>query len=417
MFMLADIFAKLRQSFLISFWRRFIPDKMVNNFYHLPLAILAVLYYRYPARKLTIIGVTGTDGKTTTATLIYEIFKKAGFKTALISTVSAKIGDLDLSTGLHVTSPNPWELQRLLRLIVNKGFKYVVLETTSHGLSQHRLWGCNFYAGVITNITHEHLDYHKTWENYLRAKAKLFKSAKYSILNKDDSSFIKLKKLARGKIITYSLKQADYTPKNFPFKTKLLGDFNLLNCLAAISVAKILKVKDKVIRIALVSFKGIVGRMEEIKTGQDFKVYIDFAHTPNALENSLKTLKNLPHNRLIAVFGCAGLRDVKKRPMMGKIACHLADMVVLTAEDPRTEDVNQIINQITSGCKEKKKIYQESDRQRAINLAIIDLAQKKDIVAVFGKGHEQSMCLGKKEYPWSDNKAVKKALKRKLGEV
>lgn len=414
--MLKKLFSKIRQSFWVSFLRQIIPNQIVNLFFHLPSAILAVLYYRYPARKLIVIGVTGTDGKTTTATLIYEILTKAGFKTALISTVSAKIGNLKLPTGLHVTSPNPWELQRLLRLIVNKGFQYVVIEATSHGLIQHRLLGCNFYIGVITNVTWEHLDYHKTWENYLQAKAKLFKSTKFSILNKDDISFKKLKKMAGGKIITYGLKQADYDLKNFPFKTKLLGDFNLLNCLAAIAVAKVLKIKDEIIRKAIADFKGVTGRMEEIEMGQNFRVFIDFAHTPNGLENALETLRKLSSKRLIAVFGCAGLRDKKKRPMMGEIACRLADFVVLTAEDPRTEDVNQIISQIISGCKEKTEVYKKPDRQEAINFAICKLAKKGDVIGIFGKGHEQSMCFGKKEYPWSDHQAVKKALKRRLKE-
>lgn len=399
---------------MLSFLRQLIPQKLINVFKHLPLAFLSVLYYRYPARRLKIIGVTGTDGKTTTSTLIYEILKRAGLKAALISTVSAKIGHKELAIGLHVTSPNPWELQRILKLIVDKGFKYLVLETTSHGLDQYRLLGCNFYIGVLTNITDEHLDYHKTWNNYLRTKVKLFKSTKYSILNKDDPSFKKLKNKASGKITTYSLKQADYTPKSFPFKTKLLGDYNLSNCLSAIAVAKTLKIENRVIREVLASFKGVVGRMEEIKMGQNFKVFVDFAHTPNALESALKTLKSLNPKNLIAVFGCAGLRDKRKRPVMGKIACQLADKIVLTAEDPRTEDVNQIIEEITKGCENKAKIYKKPDRQKAIDFSIINLAKKGDIVGIFGKGHEQSLCFGVKEHPWSDHKAVKKALRRKL---
>lgn len=395
------------------FLRQLIPQKIINLFKHLPLALLAVLYYRYPAKKLKVIGVTGTDGKTTTSTLIYEILKKAGLKTALISTVSAKIGSKELSTGFHVTSANPWELQRLLRLIADKGFKYVVLEVTSHGLDQYRLLESNFSIGVVTNITHEHLDYHKTWENYLKAKAKLFKMTQFSILNKDDKSFSQLEKAASEKIITYSLEKGDITPKKFPFKTKLLGDYNLSNCLAAIAVAKVLRVKDKIIRQAVFDFKGVVGRMDEIEMGQNFRVFVDFAHTPNALKNALKTLKALKPNKLIAVFGCAGLRDKTKRPMMGRIACQLADKIVLTAEDPRTEDVNQIIEEISRGCKNKAKICKKPDRQGAIDFAITNLAKKGDIIGIFGKGHEQSMCFGVKEYSWSDHKAVKKALKRR----
>ena len=248
---------------------------------------------------------------------------------------------------------------------------------------------------------------------YLDTKARLFKSTKFSVLNKDDKSFFKIKKITRAKVITYGLKHGDYNLEKFPFKTKLPGDFNKSNCLAAIAAVKVLKVKNKIIRQAVANFKGVAGRMEEIKNGQKFRVFVDFAHTPNALKNALKTLKSFNHGNLIAVFGCAGLRDRKKRPMMGRVACQLADKVILTAEDPRTEDLDQIIDKIAAGCKNKKKILKEPDRQKAIDLAI-NLAKKGDIVGIFGKGHEQSLCFGITEYPWSDHKAVKKALKRRL---
>ncbi len=412
--MIKKVWHTLRQTKAVGGIRSLIPHQAVNMLYHLPQAVLAVLWYRYPAQKLKVIGVTGTDGKTTTSTLIYNILNQAGLKTALISTVSAKIGDKELPTGLHVTSPSPWELQRLLRLIANKGFKYVVLESTSHGLAQYRLLGANFYIGVLTNITHEHLDYHKNLDNYFRDKAKLFKKTKFSVLNNQDSSFTKMKKLASGVVVTYGLEEADYTPKTFPLKPQLLGKFNLLNCLAASATARILQVDPEVIKKSIAGFSGVVGRMEEISMGQDFRVFVDFAHTINGLEQALLTLKKLPHKNLIAVFGCAGLRDFSKRPLMGKVACQYADKIVLTAEDPRTENTLKIIEQISSGCSPKKKLYHEPDRQKAIDLAIIKLAGKNDIVGIFGKGHEQSLCIGHVEYPWSDQKAVKKALKQKL---
>lgn len=399
---------------LKQLFRKFIPDKIVNIFFHFPLAVLAVLFYRYPARKLIVIGVTGTDGKTTTSTLIYEILKRARKKVALISTVGAKFGGLKIPTGFHVTSPNSWSLQRLIRKIVNKNFKYLVLESTSHGLVQYRLLGSNFYIGIITNITHEHLDYHKTWKNYLLAKAKLFKKVKFSILNKDDFSFKPLQRIAAGKIITYGLKQGDYNLKNFNFKTKLIGDYNLSNCLGAIAAARTLGISRKIIIRAVAEFKGVEGRMEKVNIGQDFQVFVDFAHTPNGLKNALEALNKIHHRKIIAVFGCAGLRDKSKRPIMGKIASQLADIIILTAEDPRTENVIEIINQISSGCKKKTIVYKEPDRQKAINLAINKLARRNDIIGVFGKGPEKSMCFGKTEYPWSDKVAVKKALKRRM---
>lgn len=395
-------------------WRKLIPQRLINLGKHLPLAWLANIFYRFPSKRLTLIGVTGTDGKTTTATLIYEILKQAKFKVALISTVGAKIGEQELQTGLHVTTPNSWELQRLLRQIYDKKYSHVVLETTSHGFDQYRLWGCHFQIGVITNITHDHLDYHKTYERYLLSKAKLFRRTKISILNRDDLSFARLKKLANGTIITYGLKTGDINLQNFPFKTKLLGDYNLSNCLAAIAATKVLHIKESIIRQTIANFRGVVGRMQEIIMGQDFRVFIDFAHTPNALENALNTLNELPHRKLIAVFGSAGLRDQAKRPLMGKITSDLADKVVLTAEDPRTENVAEIINQIGSGIKNSAKVIREPDRQKAIDLAIIKLASVGDIVGIFGKGHEQSMCFGNIEYPWSDEKAVKKSLSKRM---
>lgn len=391
--------------------RKLIPNSVVNTFYHLPKAVLAVLYYRYPAKKLIVIGVTGTDGKTTTSTIIYEILRKANKKVALITSVNAKIGGQELSTGLHVTSPDPWELQKLLRYISDKGFKYVVLESTSHGLAQHRLFGCNFKIGAVTNITHEHLDYHGTWEKYLKDKARLFKKTKFAVLNKDDRSFKPLKKYINSKIITYGMKKADFTLQNFPFKTKMPGEYNQYNCLAAIAVAKLLKISDADIKKAIAGFKGVIGRMD-IVYDKSFKIIIDFAHTPNALKQVLTALKASPCRRIISVFGCAGLRDVQKRPLMGEISCRLADVSIFTAEDPRTEDINKIFEQMESGCKNKKNLYKEPDRKKAIKLAI-SMAKKGDIIGIFGKGHEQSMCLGTTEHPWSDHKAVREILKKR----
>jgi len=388
--------------------------RKLKNFVHLLGAILANIYWRFPSRKLTVIGVTGTDGKTTTVHLIHHILKTTGKKADLISTVSAP--------GLHTTTPDPWILQKLLRQMVEKGVKYVVLESTSHGLDQHRLWGIKFYAGVITNVTHEHLDYHKTYENYLAAKAKLFRGVRIAVLNRDDKSFRYLNvkcQMSNVKCITYGIKnKADFTPKTFPFQTLLPGEYNQYNCLAAIAAASALGIPSEKIRKAVASFGGVIGRMEEIKEGQNFRVIVDFAHTPNGLENVLKTISNLKsqNSKLIVVFGCAGLRDVAKRPMMGEIAARLADVAVLTAEDPRTEDVNKIIDQIAFGCKkaggkEGRSFFRVPDRRQAIRFAIQKLAKKGDIVVICGKGHERSICFGKTEYPWSDQEEARKALK------
>ena len=391
----------------------------LKNFYHLLVAAFFNLFYRFPSRKLKVIGVTGTDGKTTTVTLIAHILRTAGYKTALISSIGARIGEEELKTGLHTTTPDPKELQRLIRLAVDKKTEYLVLESTSHGLDQHRLFGIKFLVGVMTNVTHEHLDYHRTFQRYLVAKSKLFRGVKIAILNGDDDSFGYLKTVVpgRAKIVSYGIKRkADFTLKSFEFKTSLPGEYNRYNCLAAIAATATLGVPEVKIRQALVSFKGIKGRMQAIDEGQDFKVFVDFAHTPNALENVLQALRTakLPQARLIAVFGCAGLRDRTKRPLMGKIVCRLADVTILTAEDPRTENVNEIIDQIAVGCrrgggKENKTYFCVPDRAEAIMFAV-KMARKGDIVVVCGKGHEQSMCFGKTEYPWSDEKEVRQVL-------
>ncbi len=397
---------------MTSSFRKHIPNEIVNNFYHLPKALLAVALNQYPASDMTVIGVTGTDGKTSTTNLIYHILKSAGFKVSMISTIKAVIGDKEYDTGLHVTNPDPFMLQKLLNEAKENGSKYAVLEVTSHGLAQYRNIGANISIGVITNISHEHLDYHKTMHNYIATKAKILKGVKYSVLNRDDKNFMTLKNHSCGRLFTFGVKkQADFTPKTFSFKTRLPGLYNKYNCLAAIAVARILGVEDEQIRKAVLSFKGIPGRMEEVKNKKGFRVFIDFAHKPNALENILLTSRKMTKGRVIAVFGAAGLRDRTKRPIMGEIAGRLADISVLTAEDPRTENVNRIINQISRGVqKTNGKLYKIPDRRKAINYAIKKLAKKGDLLLFLGKGHEKSMCFGKTEYPWDEKEEIIKAL-------
>lgn len=396
-------------------------QKLKNYLYHLPLAFVSALINFFPAKKLKVIGVTGTDGKTTTVTLIYEILKKAGFRVAMVSTVCAKINNEEIDTGFHVTSPDPWLLQKLLKKMVNEGIKYVVLEATSHGLDQFRFFGVNFNIGVITNVTHEHLDYHQNFQNYLKAKSKLFKNVEIAVLNKDDKSFeylsnkLKTKKAVR--IVTYGIKSnADFTLKSFPFKTLLPGEYNQYNCLAAAAATSSLGISPPVIRKAIREFKGVRGRMDCLNFGQNFTAIVDFAHTPNALEQVLKTLKSKksPQSKIIVVFGSAGLRDKTKRPLMGEIAGKYADFSILTAEDPRTEKVIDICEQIAQGCRKVNGNYKIiEDRQKAIEYAC-QIARKNDIVIVCGKGHEKSMCFGTKEYPWSDYQAIEKAIKKIL---
>ncbi len=395
-------------------WKSYLRP-IVNLGYHLPKAIFWALYYRFPARKLTVVGVTGTDGKTTTSSLIWHILVSAEKKAGLITSVNAKIGTGEEDTGFHVTTPDPQKLQLFLTKMVKAKVKYAIIEVTSHGLDQYRLWGANFYLGVITNITPEHLDYHQTLSAYARAKAKLFRQTKIAILNRDDKWFSFLRVQAQkkhNKIITYGIKhQANITPKKIPYHCPLPGIYNQYNCLAAIAATKALGLANTQIQKALKSFLPPKGRLESIDLGQNFSVFIDFAHTPNALRNVLQELKSRlkKGKRLIAVFGCAGLRDYQKRPVMGKIASQLADFTIITSEDPRTENAGQIAHEIAAGFlpKTAKKII--LDRSKAIKSALEE-AKKEDIVVTLGKGHEQSMCFGKTEYPWSDHKEVKKSL-------
>lgn len=398
--------------------KKLVPQKVKNYLKHLPLALAANLYYRFPSRKLKIIGVTGTEGKTTTVNLIGHILEGAGLPVALVSTVFARIGDKKIDTGLHVTSPNSWTLQALLRQMVNKKIKYVVLEATSNGLDQFRFWGINFDIGVLTNITRDHLDYHGTFENYRRAKTRLFENSKLAVINKDDPSFDYLKARLQGKkIISYGFDAlADFTPEKFKFTTQLPGKYNQYNCLAAIAVASQLKIDPEVIKKRIADFTGVEGRLEEIKAGQKFKVYVDFAHSPNSLEQVLKTLKTSlkAKQRLITVFGSAGQRDKGKRPLMGKIAGQYADVVVLTTDDPRTERVVDICQQIAQGCQQVgcQPVIIE-DRTQAIKYALSQ-AKAGDIVVLCGKGHEKSLAVGDKEIPWSDKKVAQTILKSLL---
>lgn len=414
--------------------RPLFPQSLVNYLYHLPKAVLAARIYGNPGEDLEIIGVTGTDGKTTTSTLIYHILKFARRKVALISTVDAKIGRKSIKTGLHVTSPNPFALQRLLRRMRSQKVRYVVLEVTSHGLDQFRIYPLKPSIAVLTNITHEHLDYHQTFARYRDAKLRLFKHAAHAVVNKDLPIFAEINaRLPKVLFSTYSLHEssqlqaenvvyhADHTTfdlGNLSYTLPLTGEYNLYNCLAAISTALLLGVAPSDIKRALLSFKGVKGRLEAVPNTRHLHAYVDFAHTPNALRAVLTNLRSQKQvgEQLIVVFGAAGLRDASKRPLMGAVAAELADQIVLTAEDPRLEDPAQIAREIMTGIpkKDRHKVTIEIDRPRAIDLAINKLAKKGDWVVACGKGHEESLNLdGETEIPYSEYETMSAALNKK----
>ncbi len=338
------------------------------------LTWVSAAFYGWPARQLTVVGVTGTDGKTTTTNLIYHVLCEAGIKAGMISTVNAVIGDTILDTGFHVTTPDAHDVQAYLARMVQAGLTHVVLETTSHGWAQHRVDACEFDIGVLTNITHEHLDQHGTYASYRAAKARLFQSLertfpkrhvrrRLAIINRDDSSYEFIRNIVHVDSLSYGLDpDADLraidliaNPNGISFtaagpglrigiNTRLPGAFNASNCLAALATVSFgLGITPEVAALAIARFPGVPGRMERIEIGQEFVAIVDFAHTPNALMVALQAargiLKAEGGGRVIAVFGSAGLRDKAKRRLMAEVGAEQADLMVLTAEDPRTEFV------------------------------------------------------------------------------
>ncbi len=387
--------------------------RSLKGLYHLVIAIAANIWFGFPSRKLTVIGITGTDGKTTTTTLVYEILKASGFKTSMITSVHAVIAGKSYDTGFHVTTPSAWWVQKYLREAVNHSDTHFVLEVTSHALSQYRVWGVKFAVGAITNVTHEHLDWHGTYENYLKTKLSLLQASKIAVLNRDDADVYDqaIAKLRRKKIITYGIRRdAMITTRTHPFWTFLLGVFNQYNCLAALAISDALGVEKKKAVKGITEFQGVSGRME-ILAELPFRVIVDFAHTPNAITQVLKTVRNLTKKRLIHVFGSAGLRDRMKRPLMGNASAEFADIIVLTEEDYRTEDVNTIIEEIASGIPSTKEVHTFSNREEAISFSL-HIARPGDLVIITGKGHEKSLCRGTIEHQWSDQDCVKKILKQ-----
>ncbi len=407
------------------------------------LGHLAAAWHNFPSRKLVVIGVTGTDGKTTTCHLLHSILKCApDIRAGYISTISADFGDDTASTGLHVTTPGAPSVQAYLAKMVDAGVTHCILEMTSHGLAQGRLNGVDIDVAVLTNVMHEHLDYHGTWENYRAAKAVMFemlsrsirksKAQKLAVINADDPSANFFAAISPDQVVTYGIANpADFQaaaigrqPNATSFKVddqqitmRLVGDFNISNSLAAVSAARGLGVEWEAIRRGVAAVELIAGRMEPIDEGQDFTALVDFAHTPNALKRALQAGRQMlsAGKRLIAVFGSAGLRDVQKRRLMAETAAQLADVTILTAEDPRTESLDDILEMMAQGCLAQGGVEGQSfirvpDRGEAIYLAC-QMAEQGDLVIACGKGHEQSMCFGTTEHPWDDREAMRHALR------
>lgn len=407
------------------------------------LGLLAAYWEGYPSRNLRLIGVTGTDGKTTTSSLIAAILRAAHRRIGAVTTVCAEIGEERLETGFHTTTPDAPDLQRYLRMMVERGATDAVLEVTSHALAHDRVAGCDFDLAVITNVTRDHFDLHGTYDAYLATKVRLFENLqaapvksgipKGAVYNLDDPSASLIQSLSIPNCLSYALEQhadvraravrltgdsavfdAETPVGSFLVTLPLPGWYNVANALAAISAGILLEVPVTAIQAGLASFKGVPGRMEKIDLGQPFEVYVDFAHTPNSLEQVLSLARERCRRRVSVVFGCAGLRDSEKRPLMGEVASRYADRIYLTAEDPRTESLEVILDGIAAGCRrsgrrEGRDYWRVPDRAAAIGRAINE-AGEGDLILVTGKGHERSMCFGTAEAPWSDQEVARDAL-------
>lgn len=411
------------------------------------LANLACAFYDYPARRLCTIGVTGTDGKTTTSNLISSLFETIGKRTGLMTTANFRISGQEWENTTRQSTLEALEIQQFLRRMLDEQVTHAVIEATSHGLALQRVYGCEFDVGVVTNITQEHLDFHKTLDAYRRAKARLFEmldptrdkglaAHPIAILNRDDVSYDILKPYCRVPILDYGIDtpaairavdiQLNASSTSFRVllpdgevmvKTTLVGRFNISNCLAAIATAYSQGIAIEDIVRGLASAQGVAGRMERIEEGQPYAVIVDYAHTPDSLQKVLNTLRPLTAGRLIAVFGSAGERDTQKRPIMGRIAGEMTEFFVITDEDPREEDREQILRDIAVGAEEVGKHQGRdflciADRTEAIRTAFA-YAQPGDTVLLAGKGHEQSIFIGKDKLPWDDRQVAREQIHNK----
>jgi UDP-N-acetylmuramoyl-L-alanyl-D-glutamate--2,6-diaminopimelate ligase len=390
-------------------------------------------WFARPSERLEVIGITGTDGKTTTSFLAVELLRAGGRRPGLIGTVAVDIGDERMPNEDRNTTPESLELQGLLAQMVAAGNESVVMEATSHGLALERTRNCRFDVGVVTSVTSEHLEFHGSLEAYRSAKARLVQEAPTVILNTDDDAYAFFRERARDRVLTYGIDAdadlratelvADAFGSRFTLvapdwsgevSTPMPGRFNVSNALAALAIAHVEGVAWPVAVEALARTAGVPGRMERIDAGQPFAVVVDYAHTADSLGKVLRMLRPVTHGRLIAVFGSAGERDPTKRPAMGRVGAELADLTVVTDEDPRLEDPRAINEAIADGARAAGAVDGESlmvidDRREAISHAI-GLAREGDVVLLAGKGHETSIFYGGAKLPWDDREVARDAL-------
>lgn len=409
--------------------------RLIEPYGHWAEALLANIRYGFPARQLRVIGVTGTNGKTTTAALIAGVLEAAGYSVGVSTTAFFKIGKAVTDNELNMTVTKSFALQRLLRRMADTKVDFAVVELTSSALAQNRSWGVKPEVAVLTNISQDHLDYHGTMGRYVAAKQRMFRgNPKIQVLNEDDPYYAQFAKFPAQAKLSYGLKAGDVIAggvkagisgtsfdlhyHDYSVKTdlRLPGEYNVYNALAAAAVGFGLGISAEHVSLGLESVESVPGRMELIDQGQQFGVVVDYAHTPDALDKLWSTLKAGARGRLIAVFGATGDRDRTKRPIMGELAGRIADVIILTDEEPYTEDPVDIIRQIEPGVKKSGKEYRvELNRRTAIAKAFA-LAKSGDVVAITGMGHQKYKVVGETKQPWDDRQVAREELKKLRGD-
>jgi len=412
----------------------------VEPFGHLVEAVIFNIVYGFPARKIKVIGVTGTNGKTTTSFLIHRMLTEAGYRPGLMTTVAYGVGDDIKPQIAHMTTVSVPVLLKRIKQMKQEGMDWLVLETTSHALAQHRVWGIPYSIAVMTNITHEHLDYHGSFKRYREAKRKMFKMANHNwggrrtgVINADDDSVNLFAKVIKDSVL-YGVEHGELrardiksTPsgvsykavidgESYNIKCHIPGSFNVYNSLAAVGVGRVLGLTKEQIEQGIAALTSVEGRMARIDEGQAFEVIVDFAHTPDSFEKLFKDLRPNVSGKLIVLFGSAGRRDTAKRAVQGELAGKYADEVILTEEDDRDEDGMKILDQIAEGAERAgkqrgKNLFLVHKREDAIVLAMSKARAKDDVVLLLGKGHEKSIDGPDGERPWNEVEAAAKALK------
>lgn len=411
--------------------------RIIEPYGHLLEAVLMNIRYGFPARGMHVIGVTGTNGKTTTSFIIHRMLVEAGYNVAIMSTVAYGLGRDITMQEQHMTTMSSPQLLRQIKLFKKQGAEWLVLETTSHALAQHRVWGVPYEIAVMTNITHEHLDYHGTFKKYLAAKVKLFKIAnrhgrRFGVVNADDEHAIQFAKHVK-RSVSYGINNGELRATGInltgdgstymvnindrlhEIRCHIPGEFNVSNSLAAVAVGLELRIGPSQIITGIAALDGVEGRMATVEEGQAFSVIVDFAHTPDSFERLLSDLRKATKGKLVVLFGSAGRRDESKRAIQGRIAGKYADEVVVTEEDDRDVDGNEIMDQIASGVEEAGKVRDQTlflilNRTDAINFAVSRANGADDAVVLLGKGHEKTIERADGVHPWDEAGEVRRAL-------